>query len=265
MKTKKVGQVLSIVLPLLVIAAFAAGCAKSARDGAISHTDFAGKNIGVIIGMICNVIAEDDIGGRALYYSDRANAVEDVKNGVIAGFMIDLSIARVMVGQPGNENLQVVEIPAEIFSGPLGAISADQDIIDNFNAFLAGAKADGTLAEMQKRWLADNPDPAMPDIPLTNENGILKVATGGTSQPFSYTGADGRLKGYSIELAMRFAAHERMELEFAVMGFAELIPVAAEGDVDFGIDAITITEERDQLILFTDSIHDDRMGIITRK
>jgi len=228
----------------------------------LTHLDFEGKRIGVISGMITSTLTKDDIKGTAVFYSSNEAALADLNNRRIDGFMIDLSIARVIAAQPGNENLQVIPMPPEMFSGPLGAVSNDQDIIDRFNVFLAQIETDGTIADMQSRWIGENPDPEMPEITLHAQNGVLIIATGGESRPFSYIDDNGDLKGYSIELAKRFAEREGMGVEFLTMKFQDLIPSAIEGEVNLGIDAITITEARKELILFTGSIYDDHMGII---
>jgi ABC-type amino acid transport substrate-binding protein len=56
-----------------------------------------------------------------------------------------------------------------------------------------------------------------------------------------------------------------MEWNFIVMEFSELIDFVAEGSADLGIDAVTITDERAEFVIFTDSIYDDTLGIITLK
>lgn len=231
------------------------------------YTDFFGKTIGLPTGYILDVMIENDFGGTVAYYSDSSAGVEDVRHGRIAAFMTDFSIAGVICAQPGNEDMQVIPIPYELFSGPLGAISKDQDVIGRFDAFLADIKADGTLTEMQQRWIEENPgsDPPMPDIPLTGENGVLKVAIGDGSIPFCYIGANGELKGFCAELIQRFAAREGMTVDFVTMEFSAVLTYTASGKADLGIDAITITEERKKSMLFSDSFYDDRAGIIALK
>ena len=260
MKTK-------ILLSFILIFIFTftlAGCsADTADENPLEvYTDFAGTRIGVVTGTICDVVTENDIGATAVYYSEIGPAVEDVRLGRIDGFMVDLSILEVISNQIGG--LRVVEVPREIFSGPMGAISSDQNIIDRFNIFLAELEASGELEKIQYYWLKDNPgsDPPMPDIPLTGENGILTVATSGIGIPFTYFGANNELKGFSIELATRFAAHEGMGVEFTAMDFQAILSHAINGRVDLGIDAITITEERKQSVLFTEPIYYDQLGII---
>ena len=237
------------------------------RNTEKSYTDFNGKKIGALIGTICDQITIYDINGIPAYYANESAALEDVRKGRIDGYMTDSSAARIITASPGGEALHVVPIPAEIFAGPLGAFGIDADIINRFNIFLSQLRSDGTLAGIQHRWLETIPDlnSPMPQLNLTGKNGTLKVATTGGAVPFSYIGANGELKGYSIELARRFAAHEGMNIEFATMDFGGLINYVVSGKADFGIDAVTITEERKKSVLFTDSIFDDTFGIIARE
>jgi len=258
------------VIIILCIVFIITGCSNNPNSDnydesgvTLTYLDFEGKRIGVISGMITSALTKDDINGTAVFYTSNEAALRDLNNRRIDGFMIDLSIARVIAAQPGNENLQVVAMPPDMFSGPLGAVSANQEIIDNFNTFLNQIESDGILADMQSRWLEDDPDPIMPTITLNAVNGVLRIGTGGESRPFSYEDDNGNLKGYSIELAKRFAQHKGMEIEFVTLKFQDLIPYAVNNDVDLSIDAITITDARKEVILFTDSIYDDLMGIIT--
>ncbi|MCL1893828.1 MAG: ABC transporter permease subunit [Holophagaceae bacterium] len=242
------------------------GIAVANADSVLNYSDFAQKKIGVSTGTIGDKVAED-IGGIPAYYSETSAGVEDVRKGRISGYMVDLSAARILTETQGNEDLQTVEVPAEFFVGPMGALSVNKSIISRFNVLLANLKANGTLAEMQERWLKNVPDlnSPMPEIPSNGNNGTLKVATTGTEIPFAYIGANGTPKGYSVELAMRFAAQEGMKLEFADMEFGGLIPYVLSGRADLAIANVSITEERKKSVLFSDSIYDDQLGIITLK
>ena len=264
-------KTIAIVLVLLISTTLLSACAQQTEAGggnsggnaARSYEDFVGKTIGVSIGTICDVVAQDHLSGTPAYYSEMSAGLEDVRRGRIDGFMTDLSTLKVLTATPGNEDLACYTVPEEMFSGPMGAYSMDQDVVDRFNAFLADAEADGTIAEMQGRWLENVPDldSPMPDIPLTGENGMLTVATTGTALPFSYIGANGEMKGYSIELAQRFAQREGMEVEFAEMEFSAMIPYIAAGRAALGIANVSITEERKKSVIFTDPIFYDQLGI----
>ena len=236
-------------------------------SGLVTYTDFAGKRVGVPTGSVCDQVTEV-IGGIPVYYSEMSAGIEDIRRGRISGYMNDHSAVRIAAAMPGNEDLFAIQVPAEFFVAPMGALSVNQDIIDRFNAFLATIKADGTMDEMQARWLDTVPDldSPMPDIPsAARDNGKITVASTGTMMPFAYMGTGGVLKGYSIELALRFAAHEGLEIEFAEMDFSGLIPHVISGKSDFAIANVSITEERKQSVIFSDSIFDDTLGIIFQR
>ncbi len=236
-------------------------------DDGISFSDFFGKTLGIPTGYVLDTMIENDFDGTVAFYSETSAGIEDVRQKRIAGFMTDLSVAEVIVHQQGNDDLTAVPVPEELFAGPLGAIAIDQDMINRFNVFLEKLDADGTLANMQRYWIEENPgsDPPMPDIPLTGENGVLKAAIGGGSIPFCYIGTDGEIKGFCAELIRLFAAREGLRVEFTVMEFSTLISYISSGKADIGIDAITITEERKKSVLFTEPFYYDLIGIIALK
>ena len=257
---KTYGKVMLITL--LFTLSFTAPVVSAARD----YTDFIGKKIGVVIGSICDQLSERGLDATPVYYLRTTGAIRGIRSGEIDGFMLDLPAARTIVGHPGNEDLRYVGLPPELFSAQIGAISANQDMINRFNIFLAKLTADGTLAVMRSRWLESDAaaNSRIPDISLTGINGTLKVATDGDSMPFAYSGvANGGLKNYSIELVLRFAAHEGMDVEFTDVNTGGMIPYTAGGRADLSLDAFAITEERKKNILFTDPIYEDRIAIVT--
>ncbi|MCL2663288.1 MAG: ABC transporter permease subunit, partial [Oscillospiraceae bacterium] len=207
----------------------------------------------------------EDIGGTPVYYSEMSAAIEDLRRNRIDGYMTDESIARVFDSMPGNEDIMLIDVPAEVFAVQQGAISMSPEVIDRFNVFLAKIRADGTLNEMRGRWLETVPDldAPMPNIPLTGENGTLQVVTSGVAMPFSFFGAENQLKGFCIEMAYRFAAHEGMDIEFSTVDFSGFIPYVISGRADIGIDALFITEERKQSVLFSEPYAEDRVAILT--
>ncbi len=250
----------AIFMAVLAALLFAGAAAAPSSD----YSAFIGKKLGVQMGTICDTVAQGHMQSEPAYYSDNSAGIEDVRQGRIDGYIADLSVLRVLTAMPENGDLTCHPIPAEIFIAPMGGYSLDQGVIDRFNVFLAAAEADGTVADMQARWLETVPDSSspMPDIPLVGGNGTLRVATNGGALPFSYIGAGGELKGYSIELARRFAAHEGMEIEFFEMDFSAMIPYIVAGRAELGIANVSITEERSKSVIFTEPIYNDQLAVI---
>jgi len=233
-----------------------------------TYTWFSGKTVGMVIGSIWDSVVLK-FGAIPAYYPDVPTGIEDVRNGRIAGLASDLSMLRVLVTEPGNEDMDVIEVPPEFFISPMGAFTRldNQPLIDEFNAFLDLAKSDGTLENMKKRWFKSPPDlnEPMPELVYTGEKGVLNIATVGTNIPFDFFGENGELKGYSIELMNRFAAYAGYTVKYYPMEFSALIPAVTGGKVDIAISNVSITEERKKSALFSDPVYDDQMGIITLK
>lgn len=233
-----------------------------------SYTWFVGKPVGTGIGAASDSVLED-FGAIPAYYQDIPTGIEDVRNGRIAGFTTDLSVLRVMAYEQGNENMEVIEVPASYFLAPQGAFARyeSQELIDEFNAFLALLKSDGTLDKMKSKWFDGAPDlnAPMPELPYSGEKGVLSVAATGTIVPFDFFGSNGELKGYSIELVNRFAAYAGYTVKYYPMDFGALIPAVLGGKADMAISNVSITEERKKSVLFSESIFEDQLGIITSK
>ena len=230
------------------------------------YTDFEGKNIGVITNTLCYFTAEK-IGAVARNYAESPLAVTDIRRGDLDGFIAALSGVRAMAAELGRDTFEAIEIPAKIFAAQIGGFAHDQDVTDRFNAFLSEITADGTLDKMKSRWIGETLDltSPMPDIPNSGENGVLKVATTSDAIPYAYLGADGVLKGFSVELALRFGAYEGKTVEFNDVEFGGLIQYIADKNADIGLANMVITEERARQVLFTDPLCDEQHGILAMK
>jgi len=226
-------------------------------------SDLEGTDVGVVTGVVLDEIIVNELHAAPAYYSEISSGLEDVRLGRLAGFITDLSAARVIASN--NADLEVIALPPEVFSLPIGAFSMDQARIDSFNQFIASITSDGTLRQIQDRWLAPDADldTAMPDFPAgSGENGRLTVATTGTGVPFTFTGAGGELKGFSIELISRYAAWAGLDIDFKSMDFSGLIPYVVSGKADIGIEGVSITPERQEQVLFSVPIYDDQAGVL---
>ncbi len=79
---------------------------------------------------------------------------------------------------------------------------------------------DGTYKEMQDRWFPNKVNRVpMPDIPLSDRNGILNFGTAVVSRAYGRVYADEGVIGFDIEYAMRIARDLGMELNIVNMEF----------------------------------------------
>ena len=227
-------------------------------------TDFEGQEIAVVTGVLTYNTTEK-IGGIPVEYPNSDEAVVALVNGEVAGFMHAYTLVSALAAQ---DNLfAVVEVPKTVFSALLAAFSNDDALVSEFNDFLVGLEADGTLADMESRWIGAGADLSqrIPFIELSQaaDAETLVVTTSSDSIPFAFQNEMGSLTGYSIEMAERFAASLGMNVVFVNVPFADLISTVADGGAQFGIANVAITPQRAELVTFTDPYFEETHGILT--
>ena len=80
---------------------------------------------------------------------------------------------------------------------------------------------------------------------------ILRVGTSGDYAPFSFVGDSGKLKGFEIELAERFAADHEMQLEFVRFRWPDLLKDLATDRFDVAMSGVTVRADRSLAARFT--------------
>ncbi len=79
----------------------------------------------------------------------------------------------------------------------------------------------------------------------------LKVGMELTHPPFEMTDPTGRPCGISVDLANELAAYLGRSLQIESMRFEGLIPALASGQLDLVISSLTVTPERQRVVLFS--------------
>ncbi|MDR1397840.1 MAG: transporter substrate-binding domain-containing protein, partial [Desulfarculales bacterium] len=192
----------------VVVAAARKTEAEAARQTAISSRadgltldDFIGRKFAIQQGTVYETLAKGLFQDQSpLYFDDTAAMFEAVRLGKADATLYNSVTAKEFIENAGGD-LVSVPVPQDIFNAPSGVISMNGELLGKYNAFLAQIKADGTLAAMNRRWFDQfdqNAPPAMPDIPLSGENGVLKVAVTADQMPFTLI-VNGEVSGFEIE------------------------------------------------------------------
>jgi arginine/ornithine transport system substrate-binding protein len=79
----------------------------------------------------------------------------------------------------------------------------------------------------------------------------LRIGVEGAYPPFSEVGADGKLKGFEIDLAYAYCKQMQRECELVQQEFDALIPALQSRKVDAIIASVSITDERKKSIAFS--------------
>jgi polar amino acid transport system substrate-binding protein len=222
-----------------------------------------GKNVAVIIGSIQDIavtdMAPDANIMRMTSQTDLLAALENGKVDAAGGESLTLMF--------NKELLEKVDsVGAGLTPIPIGACYRldNTELQQDFNRFLADIKSDGTYQQILDRW-SNADDPSAMAIPQQRGTGrTLRVATYPAMPPFNFINS-GKPSGLEPELLTEWANRRGWQLEYLIMDFAAQIPAVQTGKADMAMGAISITEERQKQVLFSDGYIDSHIVLMTRK
>ena len=222
-----------------------------------------GKRVGVIIGSIQDIAV-----------TDMAPDAEILRVGAVTDLLKSLETGKVDVA--GSESLTLIfckEVAAKVDSVssglppiPIGACFRldNTELQQDFNSFLADIRRDGTYQQIYDHWQKAE-DPSALEIPQQRGTGrTLRVATFPAMPPFNFTSL-GKPSGLEPALLTEWANRRNWQLEYLIMDFASQIPAVQTGKADMALGAISITEERQKQVLFSDGYIESHIVLITRK
>jgi polar amino acid transport system substrate-binding protein len=231
-----------------------------------TYEDFFGKVTSIMTGSVYDATAKDIFNAsEVLYFANQTDAFNSVKEGKAEISLYDYYETQLAFLSGEYDDLEIIQIPFDVEHYEKAVFSTDRSLIDKYDEFLKQITDDGTLDEMCDRWLyADSPRD-MPEIEQTGGNGTLTVATSGTRVPYSFVDDAGDLAGFEIENAKRFATYLGMDVKFATMDFAALIPYVVSGKAELCANWISITPERAETVIFSDPYFTTGTCVVTKK
>jgi polar amino acid transport system substrate-binding protein len=255
---------------------FGAGCAEESAsgtasdpmaDGKLTYDDYNGKRFSIMIGSLFDGVADEYFNPKEkLYFNNVVEEIEAVRLGKTDAALLDSAVAAQSLESGAYPDLTAVEVTIDGLDLPYGVFSTKRDIIDKYNEFLALMDSDGTLKEMQDRWLTTySLETKMPEITMPeNPSGTLNVAIMATYAPFVFLGDNGEFSGFDIEQMKRFAAYLGMDVKFTDMDFGALLPYIAAGKADIG-GSVYATDERKQTFIFGDPDFVSKTVVVVKK
>ena len=248
---------------VVIVTATVSGCGS--EEPITSLDQLEGKVFAVPSGTIADQLVltrfED---AEFTYYDSALDCCLAVRDGKADAAAYDEPVLRNIAAK--NEGLVVLDDMITVDQYGIAVALDNQELKATIDAVVQQLKEDGTYAQMLNRWLPAKGSPAaMPDIPLEGANGVLTVGTAPITEPFSFTAGDQEVVGFDIELATYVARRLGKTLAVVSMGFDEMIPKVAAGEVDMIAACITITEERSQRVLFSEPYYQGGIAALVRE
>ncbi len=238
----------------LLLLAGAFGLTASAADpGTSSHRleEYAHKRIGILTGSIHDATVSAYLpDAQQLYFSLVSDEVTALGCGTVDAFSCDILTARALMA----ENSAFTYIDDAMAYMPT-AFAFDQgdrggELCAQMDEFLQKLEADGTLGELQDKWLSIGAGDYDTDLSGLDGEKTLVFATSCSGKPNAYY-YNNTPTGYEVELAAMFCREYGYGLDIQVTDFAGIIPGLVSGKYDFAADGIAVTEERAQSVNFS--------------
>jgi polar amino acid transport system substrate-binding protein len=182
-------------------------------------------------------------------------AVEALTAGDVDAVVIDDVAGQGYVGANAEE---VTLLAGSLQSDALGfAFPPGSDLVEPFNAALAGMEADGTLAQINAKWFP----PALPDL----AGATVVVAIENTYPPFQFIdGESSQAIGLDYDVINEACARLNCVPQYETVSWDAMLVGVANGDYDFAANGITITPEREETVDFTVGWVTTQQVILTR-
>ena len=182
-----------------------------------------------------------------------------------------LALALVMVlgtltacGNSGSAaTAKVIEINLTEEQYAFGVDKDQPELLEQTNTFIKKIKEDGTFDAICNKYFGDGTPEAVTSAELDETKDQLVVATNAAFAPFEYTEDGGKTYlGIDMEIAALLAKELGKELVIMDMDFDAVCLNVQQKKCDIAMAGLTITEERKDLVNFSDSYYDASQQIV---
>ena len=248
----------------LAFAALLTAC-DTVEDRQINGVDdVATARIGVTSGSTTAQLAYERFPNATISeFADYADIIGALKANHIDATVTVTANANLIVQK--NPDLKVIETTLREEPTCAAVAKGNTKLLNQLNAIIDDIRADGTLADMSRRWFKKEPGPyEHHDYRVPTEGDVLKVGVSATREPMSFVDAEGRVTGHDGELARLFAERLNRPIEFVNSRWDALIPALESGKVDIIVTGMSYTDERAKRIDFTDTYYTNRLVLLVR-
>ena len=175
------------------------------------------------------------------------------------------ALAVSMLAGCGSKNetatAKVIDIDLTDEEYAFGVDKNQPELLEKTNEFIAKIKSDGTLDEICKKYFSDGEPEAVKSATLDTSKDQLVVATNAAFEPFEYTKGEDYY-GIDMEIAKLLADELGKELVIENMDFDAVCLSVSQQKCDIAMAGLTINEEREEYVTFTDSYYSASQRLI---
>ena len=164
-------------------------------------------------------------------------------------------------GGSSSKTAKVIDIDLTNEEYAFGVDKTQPELLEKTNAFIEKIKGDGTLDKICDKYFGSGEPEAVESAKLDSSKDQLVVATNAAFEPFEYTKGDSYY-GIDMEIAKLLADDLGKELVIQNMDFDAVCLSVSQQKCDIAMAGLTINEEREEYVTFTDSYYSASQRLI---
>lgn len=256
---KKFKKLVSVALATAMVLSMAAcGKGETKTKKIEGPDDLEGAIVGVQTGTTGDIYLTDDGLAEVERFNKGVEAVEALKQGKIDAVVIDDQPAKTFVSE--NEGLKILDTEY-VEEDYAFAFPKDSKLTADFNSVMEELKADGTFDAIVTYYLTGEGKKYESPADVDHSNGTLVMATNAEFPPYEYYEGD-VITGIDADFAQAIADKLGMELKIEDMAFDSIITAVETGKADFAAAGLTVTEDRQKQVDFSESYYTGKQVII---
>lgn len=230
------------------------------------NTIYANENdirVGAVTGGLFDVYVKSDNSNATIeYYNLTSDLPVALDSGKIDAYVVDEPIGKMLCNtNPGHY------ISKKLTFDDYGiALTKGQDeLLNQLTEYINKLINSGELTEKQDLWLGADESKKIVDFDsIKNNSPKLVLATTSSMQPFNYI-KDGQFAGYEIDLIVSFCKEYGYGLEIEDSNFSGALAAVSTGKANFGTFAISITDERKEIVDFSPCIYEGGVVLVKKE
>ncbi|MFZ2537417.1 MAG: transporter substrate-binding domain-containing protein [Oscillospiraceae bacterium] len=256
-------KIIALALALTMSAVLFAGCKTKEQVVINSAEELNGLTIGCQGGTTGETwVLENCTKKKPNPYKSGMDAALDLKNGKIDAIVLDELPAKSIVEK--NSDLKILDIKFSKEEYAIAVKKGNKELVDSINATIKSMKDDGSYKTLTDSFMPADGKIVIPADVATSGSKQLKMGTNAEFPPFEYVEGN-KVVGFDITMSQYAAANFDGKLEVINMAFDSLISALQAGTVDFVAAGMSVTEERQKNVDFSDPYYESEQVIIVRK
>lgn len=160
-----------------------------------------------------------------------------------------------------SKGVKVIDIDLTNEEYAFGVDKDQEELLTQVNDFIGKIKEDGTLDDICQKYFGGGEPTAVKSAQLDTSKDQLVVATNAAFEPFEYTKGEDYY-GIDMEIAKLLADELGKELVIENMDFDAVCLSVSQQKCDIAMAGLTINEEREEYVTFTDSYYSASQRLI---